>query len=751
MLGIFGSMRSLGCSPGAGVLNGFSSFYLEKNMRIPSSVFAAKRYALVLTLIAGSVVLLNGQRKAAFTVHDKAYYAPQAIVQYVNPGLVFSVVSAKIASDGTISVDYKVTDPKGLPLDTAGIQTPGTISPRFLVAYIPKGQSQFASYIVNTVTAVKGGATGTQAAGDSGGTTQTVAVGEYIYTYKNKAPAGFDQAATHRVGVYGSRNLTQWDLGTNYASTTFDWVPAGNGAKPAPRDVVRTADCNQCHDDLAFHGGSRRGVELCIMCHQPQTVDPNTGNSLDMKVFIHSIHQGSALPSVKAGTPYQIYGHGGYSDFSSIVYPSYSASVADARNCQSCHNPKNGAAQTNAWVTNPNRMACGGCHNDVNFATGQNHVNLPQVDDNQCNQCHIPKGELEFDASIMGAHVTPSHSSTAPGLNLRITKIVGGAGQKPVVTFTMKDDSGAPISLAQMTGGSNRLAIVMAGPTTDYGYTNFGAELNTPGYVSENALTSATCGGDGTCQYTFTHAVPAGATGTFAIGMEGRRSLTLLPGTTKQTTTNVGAKNPVSYFSVDGSPVVPRRTVVATDNCNRCHTSLSLHGENRNQVEMCVLCHNPSEGDESVRPAATTASDKTKPTQGVNFAMMIHKIHTGEKMAEGGQTYTIVGFGGSHNEFSDVRYPSMTNGGSTGNTAACYMCHVNNSESNFPIGLNNVTDPQGLMNPAPATTSACTACHFDKPVFAHANSQIDPKFGESCSVCHGAGAAYDVLKVHAGQ
>ncbi len=113
-----------------------------------------------------------------------------------------------------------------MPLDTAGIQTPGGISPRFLAAYIPKGQSQFASYIVNTATAVTGGATGTQAAGDSGGTTTTVAVGEYIYTFKNKAPAGFDPTATNRIGIYGSRNLTQWDLGTNYASATFDFVPA---------------------------------------------------------------------------------------------------------------------------------------------------------------------------------------------------------------------------------------------------------------------------------------------------------------------------------------------------------------------------------------------------------------------------------------------------------------------------------------------------------------------------------------------
>jgi OmcA/MtrC family decaheme c-type cytochrome len=707
---------------------------------------------------------MSGARKTQFTVHDKAYYAPQAIVEYVNPGLVFSVVSATIGSDGTISVDYKVTDPSGLPLDILGIQTPGTISRSYLIAYIPKGQSQFASYIVNTVSAVSGGATATQAAGDSGGTLTTVAVGEYIYTFKNKAPAGFDPTATHRVGIYGSRNLTQWDLGTNYASVTFDWVPAGKGATPAPRDVVRTADCNKCHDQLAFHGGTRRGVDLCIMCHQPQTVDPNTGNSLDMKVFIHSIHNGSALPTVQAGKPYQIYGHNGYSDFSSVVYPSDAASVADARNCQSCHNPSNGAAQTNVWLTTPSRAACGGCHTDVNFATGLNHVNLPQVDDSQCAGCHIPQGELEFDASIKGAHTVPTRSLTAPGINLNITKVVASAGKAPVVTFTIRDNSGAGISMATMTGGSNRLALVMAGPTTDYGYTNFGSDVTTPGYVSENPVPTASCTNDGTCQYTFTHVVPAKATGTYAMGIEGRRGLTLLPNTTQSMSTEYGAKNVVVYFSVDGSPVVPRRTVVSINNCNNCHANLSLHGENRNQIEMCVLCHNPSEGDESTRSAATVAADKALPTQGINFAMMIHKIHTGNKMGVAGTDYIIVGYGGSHNDFGQsfaavpagitdtgVLYPSMTLSGSTGNTAACYMCHINNSEAVFPIGKNKVTDPQGLLNPAPATTSACTACHFDTASFAHADSQTDAKFGETCSVCHAAGAAYDVLQVHAGQ
>jgi hypothetical protein len=92
--------------------------------------------------------------------------------------------------------------------------------------------------------------------------------------------------------------------------------------------------------------------------------------------------------------------------------------------------------------------------------------------------------------------------------------------------------------------------------------------------------------------------------------------------------------------------------------------------------------------------------------------------------------------------------------GPTGNvqdTTECYLCHVNGSEAVLPIGKNAVTDPQGLLNPAPATTSACTACHLNQSAYAHASANTDPKFGESCDVCHGTGAAFDATQVHAGK
>src|SRR5438132_1709302 len=82
------------------------------------------------------------------------------------------------------------------------------------------------------------------------------------------------------------------------------------------------------------------------------------------------------------------------------------------------------------------------------------------------------------------------------------------------------------------------------------------------------------------------------ATGTYAIGIEARRTEVLLPGTTSQQSVQYGAINKVTYFSVDGSAVQPRRPVVAINNCNQCHVALSVHGGLRNQTEYCVMCHN---------------------------------------------------------------------------------------------------------------------------------------------------------------
>lgn len=665
--------------------------------------------------------------------HSKAAYLSSTVVEFLRPGLNVTIKSGSVTTDGVITVVYTLTDPAGLPLDTAGVYTPGPITLGYVAAYIPANQEQYVAY---TTTSAKGTAgTFTVAGADSGGVLTPLDSGKYQYVFKTKAPAGFDASATHTIGVYARRDLSAFGVPNNNASDVFTFVPNGSPVTHV-RDIVKTSTCNSCHDQLSHHGGRRRQVEMCVMCHTPQSVDPNTGGTVDFKVMIHKIHMGSQLPSVIAGTPYTVIN----TDFSTVVFPS------DIRRCEKCHDQTSGATQANYYLTKPTRAACGSCHDNVNFASGQNHVGGPQIDDNLCANCHFPQGELEFDASIKGAHVIPNESSMLSGIQVVMSSVQNhSAGQKPVVTFTVKDGQGNALPLARL----DRLSFTMAGPTTDYGYTNFGSDVTTPGYVTESALSASTCGADGTCTYSFTHAIPADGKGTYSVGLEARRTETLLANTTKQQTAQYSPKNQVINFSVDGSAVVARRTVVDINNCNsRCHTNLSMHGGPRNQTAYCVLCHNPSNTDASMRAIAKVPADQAAPAQGINFSLLIHRLHTGVNLPSMNAGMTVVGFGGSHNDFTTIRYPAFDATGNPHDTRNCSICHTGGSEQKLPLGMSQVMNPAGLLNPMQPIGAACTACHADKSSASHALANTDA-LGESCTVCHGAQGEFNIGAVHA--
>lgn len=695
-------------------------------------------YGRVVALTAIVALSLSSATKSPFSPRQKAFYADAATLLFINPGLNITVNSASVGSGGTISVTYTLTSTSGQPLDAAGVATPGAVSLSFVAAVLPNGSGDYTAYTTKAASGTLLAST-LQPSSDSGGATTSLGSGQYTYTFGTKAPSGYDATATHTIGIYGSRNLTTFNLGTNYASVTYSFVP--NGAKLTHiNDVIKTTSCNACHETLSAHGGSRHGLDLCVICHTPQNLDPNDGKTFDAKVFFHKIHMGASLPSVVAGGKYLVTNSHGTFDYSAVVFP---ADPGDPRRCEVCHSQATGATQATAFMTNPSRAACGSCHDNVNFATGVNHPGGPQGDDTLCGTCHQPSG-TDFDASILGAHVAPTASSLLSGLAVTITKVTNGtAGSAPVVSFTVKDGKGNPVALTAL--GS--ISFTMAGPTTDYGYTSFGSSVTTPGYVTESAA-KAGCDTNGNCQYTFTTVVPAKATGTYAIGVEARRTETVLQGTTAQQSIEYGATNQVVYFSVDGSPVADRRTVVQTSNCNNCHVALSVHGTLRNQTEYCVMCHNPSNTDASTRATATVASDKAAPPQGINFNLLVHRIHYGINMQAYNRTYIVVGYQGSHNDFSGTLFPGLSPTGEATDTANCSFCHVNSSEQNLPVGLNPVVDPQGPINPIQATGSACSGCHVDNASAIHFAANTTT-LGESCTVCHAAGAAYAVDQVHA--
>ncbi len=703
----------------------------------------------VVLLVAGSVAL-TGSSRSPFTPRDKAYWADRALVEFVHPGLNIVINSAQISSAGKITVNYTMTDPNGLPLDAAGVTTPGVVSMTYVAGYIPAGQEQ---YVALTTAQATGTALGTitRPSFEESSAATPAGSGQYQYTFTATAPSGFDPTTTYTVAVVGIRDLTPFNLGTNYFGTTYNFVP--NGANVTlTRDVIRTQSCNRCHDTLAFHGGHAYSLNMCVICHQPQNADPVTGNTLDLKVMAHKIHMGSQLPSVIGYTsngqtiapaPYQIIGYrNSVNDFSTVIDP------ASPQRCEVCHDQTTGAAQATAFMTKPSRAACGACHDDVNFASGANHPGGFQTDDTQCTNCHIAKGETPFDASILGAHVVANDTPAAyaPNPDTLIASVVvtitgvsnNLAGQTPKVAFTVKDINGKVLPLSALED----LQFTMAGPTTDYGYTSFGSDVTTPGYVGEDG-TQGTCDTNGNCTYTFQHAIPAGATGTYAIGVESEILENVLPGTNAAQQVESGTPNQVVYFSVDGSPVMNRRTVVQVANCNQCHVHLTLHGNRRNDPEYCVMCHNPSDTDFSQRPAGQTA-------QTINLAVMAHRIHDGVNVVpSGGKPYVVAGYGGSTHDFSGVLYPAMSPSGSATYLQNCSLCHSNGSEQNLPIGLNPVTDPQGWYTPIQATASACSGCHVAKSESAHFKSQTDPTLGESCDVCHASGAQFGVDAVHA--
>jgi OmcA/MtrC family decaheme c-type cytochrome len=698
----------------------------------------------VLAIVGLVAVSLTSAPRRPYSPQEKAFYADDQTVEFVAPGLTITVNSAAIATNGTITVTYTLTDPNGLPLDSAGVTTPGTISLSYVAAVLPVGQEDYTTYTTSSATGTVLG-TIQQPSADSGGSVASVGPGQYTYTFHTVAPSGFNAAATHTIGVYGSRNLTEYSLGTNYASATYNFVPNGSAVTQV-HDIIETASCNACHDQLSAHGGSRRGMPMCVLCHTPQNSDPTTGDTLDAKVFFHKIHMGASLPSVIAGTPYipAINSHGTF-NYSTVVFP---ADPGNPQRCEVCHSQTTGAAQATAFLLNPMRAACGACHDNVNFATGLNHPGGIQANDALCADCHIPQGEMDFDASILGAHVAPTASTLLSGLTVKITNVSGGtAGSTPTVTFTVLNTAGAGVPLSAL--GS--ISATMTGPTTDYGNTSFGSNVTTPGYVTES-MTGATCSSSGTCMYTFTHAIPANAAGTFAIGIEARRTDTvpeLINGATVQTAIEYGTPNPVTYFSVDGSTVAPRRTVIAETNCNQCHINLSVHGSLRNNTEYCVFCHNPKDTDAATR-ATAAAPYNTQPPQGINFNLLVHRIHYGINMQAVNRTYIVIGFGASVNNFSSTLFPALTPTGAATDTENCSLCHVNSSEQNdlTLTGLLQVTDPQGPINPVGPFTSACTGCHMDLASASHALSNTTV-LGEACSVCHAAGAIEAVDQVHA--
>lgn len=200
--------------------------------------------------------------------------------------------------------------------------------------------------------------------------------------------------------------------------------------------------------------------------------------------------------------------------------------------------------------------------------------------------------------------------------------------------------------------------------------------------------------------------------------------------------------NPYIDFTIDanGKSVLvtdPAKTRKMTDvsSCNGCHEKLALHGGGRVDTQYCVMCHNPGTTDANSGNVLTLST-------------MVHKIHAGRllysKLAEGGEDYTIWGYGDSKHSYAEVGFPQ--------DLRNCSVCHS---------GANPKT-PQGDNWKTEASKGACLTCHasnagstwddYHKPIaesfFKNTNAQATDLKDGFCAGCHAPGTNISPERVH---
>jgi OmcA/MtrC family decaheme c-type cytochrome len=314
-----------------------------------------------------------------------------------------------------------------------------------------------------------------------------------------------------------------------------------------------------------------------------------------------------------------------------------------------------------------------------------------------------------------GTSLVPDVTSARTILAEITTAAVSSAGT-PVVRFRLLNEQRVGLSglqAAQISFVVARLAAGTSGRSSAWrAYTT---RTEQPGPVGPGttpqlqATTEPGTGGqlvdnrDGTYQYTFAKnitndaTIPYDASLTHRVGFEIRGL---------QATVN----NPTYTFQPSSAAIanIFSREVIDNDTCNACHDQLEFHGGARFDTKYCVACHNPSSTD-------------AQSGNSVDMAVMIHKIHLGNKLPSvvAGGRYQIYGFRNTLFDYSSILFtqdvrncttchqesdtdtPQASNWRQVANSEKCGSCH---DDVNFTTGAGHAT---GIA----ANDQDCLTCH----------------------------------------
>ena len=581
-----------------------------------------------------------------------------------------------------------------------------TSNVRFAIAKLVPGSNgepdQWVNYITKQVAGKAGfGPNGTpvltsapQATTDTAAAaTQLVynADGYYTYTFTTDITAiagiAYEPSLTHRVAIQLSyKNAAGEDVLVN---PYFDFTLV-NGKSVAVTDPSKTrkmtdvASCNGCHEKLALHGGGRVDTQFCVMCHNPGTVDPESGNVLTLSTMVHKIHAGKLLYSQLAtgGEDYTIWGYGNSKhSYAEVGFPQ------DLRNCSVCHsgaNPK--TPQGDNWKTKASKGACLTCHSGKEgYAWDTTHqpyavllMNNPaakasDLADGFCAGCHSPGTNLaservhwnqneenaakykmyiesaEYDA--VTRNVTIKYFLSDPTNANKPYKLLASESECTLNTdgLTLKDCNSSKFGNLKFYLAYQNM-IGQSTATTEYSAYNNGGS-GAVACLYEGPITTGckrTAINDGSDHYTVTIPVPADTATAKAFGTarvvgigqikENKLDVQTRMEVSPVTTVNVVVQHTYKDVLISGAALNPRRVIVSNEKCNVCHGALgttsgantlanAFHGGARNTVEACVVCHDAN------RMSSTIMTNGSSFNESYQFKRMIHGIHGNSKRA----------------------------------------------------------------------------------------------------------------------
>ncbi len=736
------------------------------------------------------------------------------------------ITSVTIASAPV--VNFFITDANGNGITGLGTKNTAAIPSlnnlRFAIAKLVPGVNgspdKWVSYIV-TSTATPPVAS--RPSTDSTGTIVDHGDGTYTYTFYRdlatiKDTAGvtdvtYEPALTHRLAIQISGTVPGAPAAfSNPINLIKDFVPAG-GAVVAQREITTTAACNSCHGAIGTttpHGG-RVDARYCVVCHTDQRKIGRTnvasvggvfavdarGYMLDgevvgdMPIMIHKIHMGSSL--VKTGAGYNYAGGAADFNFPLMAYPQ------DRTNCRKCHTASAAAPQGDNWKNKPSRMACGACHDGIDWATGTGttvngattgHIGGRATSDALCTICHTA---VDIDAIYhVTDNATPNNPNVPTGavnFTYEISSVTVSASDQPVVKFRILKNGTAvtfnayAAGAALLTGFSGSPSFLVAyadGTDTTVDYNNKGKTAAQPATVS---ITNAWNGTQGTLSvpdvdgyYTATLDGSANAA-RFPVGAKLRA--VALQGYFTQTAGTGGiaantARHTVSVIkNVTGD--VARREVVDSAKCGQCHEWFEGHGGNRvYTVAVCVTCHNPnlSTSGRAANIANMSASNVASitadgyaaavatdvlnfPEASNNMKEMIHGIHASALRTNQYRFVRDRGTSGVYYyNWGHVVYPSILN--------KCETCHKPGTYGSVPSGALATTNVTTGVSGATWSWSTGSVTGGEAAVadvatarggaaLPGANNLVISPFAGACVFCHDSAAARSHMAANGGQ